>query len=147
LGLFNIRGATVGNTMHFILCLSRIYKNLIKLRRIEPIKTLIKNMNSDIIHEIIFTILVPDSHQLDKETEECYKILSDEYEFIRKTKRGKLYYKYLLTYCVIFSQNKPADIKDKESINSIFQTFHDILSMHDEFYTKSIKKLILKHIV
>ena len=104
-------------------------------------------MNSDIIHEIIFTILVPDSHQLDKETEECYKILSDEYEFIRKTKRGKLYYKYLLTYCVIFSQNKPADIKDKESINSIFQTFHDILSMHDEFYTKSIKKLILKHIV
>ena len=147
LGVFNIRETTVRNTMTFITCLSRIYKKLIRLRDIEPIQTPFKEIDRSEAHRIIFTILIPDSNQLDDEIERCKSTLSKEYKFIGKLKRGDLYYKYILTYGVIFSQNNPSEILDKESINSIFHTFHDMMMMDEEFYTGIIKKLILRDFV
>ena len=154
--LFNIPLQTLYHSIKFIQCLSRVYKHMLKLHLIQRIDVKINELTHKKIHNIIFNILNPSNltdtvyNDMNKGNETiieekvhiCKNMLKSELAYIQSMNRGKIYYKYIIGYNIIFSQNNPSQIKDKDTINSIFETFHDMMNMKDEFYSQLVLKLL-----
>ena len=150
--LFNISPQMLYKSVKFIQCLSRVYKFMLREHLIQKIDTKLSDLTHSQTVDILLTILNPDklndkfynnidSSTVDSRSHECKTIFSSEIEYIQSKRRGKQYYKYLLGYSILFSQNTPMQITDKYTVNSIFDTFHNMMNMKDEFYNELIYKI------